>query len=620
MVGRRAKRRVKEMHEVIVPIPTFKDTIAPTHIRFHPGYVNWNEELRKIVGIINYPIYKKDIGTYSKLFSMRGTITTMFCESISNQAFGNAIRKHYNKNASHSKDAKASDALDLGLESIHIEKTIERLSNNQPSIYNVSTFVQASGKTKQELDTNIQKIAATLKHGMQVDNLHYEQKNAFNTLLPINISASIAPLIHRNMPSDSLASFLGFTQSGKYDPNGIYLGNDTSGGQIWVDLFNRDVNNGGTANGNYFIVGNSGEGKTFLQSKVISFLFLTNVKVFVMDIEDEYGDLTKNLGGKNIKLGKENMINILEVRQFGVYEKENDEFEEQVPIALRKTNALSGHISFLRDFFQIYKPISFTERRLDILEIILEKLYNNFHIDYETNLQELKSTDYPIISDLYDLVEKSKSNITVEDLYTVEDLKEIQLALRSMSAGSDSFYFNGHTTITDANLMNFNIHEILTQSKNKQNAIQFNILTYIWSMVSQRQWLIAFIIDELYKLIDEDNILILNYLREMEKRFRKYGAILGKATQNTDDMLLPKIKEKSKALFSISSHKFIFNLGDVDINEAQKLLQLTDGEYEAIKFSDRGKCIYRSGNERYHLSVAKIGYEEEVFGTRSGNN
>lgn len=58
----------------------------------------------------------------------------------------------------------------------------------------------------------------------------------------------------------------------------------------------------------------------------------------------------------------------------------------------------------MKDFFRAYKD--FSDEQLDTLEIILSKLYQNFGITNYTDYDKLKPTDYPIMEDLYALLEK----------------------------------------------------------------------------------------------------------------------------------------------------------------------------------------------------------------------
>ena len=95
-----------------------------------------------------------------------------------------------------------------------------------------------------------------------------------------------------------------------------------------------------------------------------------------------------------------------------------DEDDPLTPETFRKKTVLSQHLSFLRDFFRAYKD--FTDPQIDTIEILLSKLYSRFHISDYTNFSQLKPEDYPVLSDLYDLIEEEYKNYdeAAHNLYT----------------------------------------------------------------------------------------------------------------------------------------------------------------------------------------------------------
>jgi len=90
------------------------------------------------------------------------------------------------------------------------------------------------------------------------------------------------------------------------------------------------------------------------------------------------------------------------------------------------------------------------------------------------------------------------------------------------------------------------------------------------------------------------------------------------ASQNIDDFLIPEIKEFTKPLFSIPTHQFLFNAGNIEPKAYMDTLQLEQSEFELIKYPERGTCLYRCGNERYLLQVIAPEYKQELFGSAGG--
>ena len=91
----------------------------------------------------------------------------------------------------------------------------------------------------------------------------------------------------------------------------------------------------------------------------------------------------------------------------------------------------------------------------------------------------------------------------------------------------------------------------------------------------------------------------IEYIRNAMKRVRKKESSIILASQNIEDFLIPEIREFTKPLFSIPTHQFLFNAGQINPKEYMDALRLETSEFELIKYSERGTCLYQCGNERY---------------------
>ena len=90
------------------------------------------------------------------------------------------------------------------------------------------------------------------------------------------------------------------------------------------------------------------------------------------------------------------------------------------------------------------------------------------------------------------------------------------------------------------------------------------------------------------------------------------------ASQNLEDFDQPGVRELTRPLFAIPTHQFLFNAGTIDKRFYMDLLQLEPEEYELIRQSQRGICLYKCGNERYLLEVHAPSYKEKLFGATGG--
>lgn len=150
-------------------------------------------------------------------------------------------------------------------------------------------------------------------------------------------------------------------------------------------------------------------------------------------------------------------INVLEPRLWT--DTPVTDLTADVPMAFRQERRRSQHIAFLRDFFRCYKD--FSTEQLDTLEILLEKLYLQFHITDQTDFSNLKPEDYPILSDLFKLAERELEcyDDAQNQLYTKDTLRSLTLGLRSISVGAESRFFNDLPTFLMPILLIFVLRE-----------------------------------------------------------------------------------------------------------------------------------------------------------------
>ena len=98
----------------------------------------------------------------------------------------------------------------------------------------------------------------------------------------------------RVLPASSVANLYPFNYSGKTDPHGFYIGRDKFGSNVLVD-FNRRADD--KTNANILILGNSGQGKSYLLKLLLTNLRESGMHICALDPEMEYEDLTNNLEG-----------------------------------------------------------------------------------------------------------------------------------------------------------------------------------------------------------------------------------------------------------------------------------------------------------------------------------
>lgn len=244
------------------------------------------------------------------------------------------------------------------------------------------------------------------------------------------------------------------------------------------------------------------------------------------------------------------------------------------------------------------------------------KLYGKWGVHDGTDFGAMENTAFPILSDLYDLAEQElRAGDPGDRLYTDDMLRDILLRLHSMCRGTDSVIFNGHTNIESDRFNVFGVKSLLQANKNIKDAVLFNTLSYMADLLLTEGNAVA-ALDELYLFLS--NPIAIEHIRALVKRARKRDSLVLMASQNLEDFNIEGIRELTKPLFSIPTHVFLFNAGNIDAKFYMDSLQIEEAEFKLIQYPQRGACLYKCGNERYNLLVHAPKHKEKLFGKAGG--
>lgn len=593
-----------------IRIKDFFDRILPSTIKFLTDHYIVGDSYRCVWAIKEYPPTTEELALFSQLADRNNLTVRLYSRLVDaleqRKIIQNATRR--NKLSTGSNDAVENITAEGNLQDV--VTLIAELRKNKEPLLHCAVYLELKAESMQklrELQSDI--IMELTRSKMSVDRLTLRQKEGFLSVLPCGANM-FKEQFERVLPASSVANLYPFNYSGKTDPKGFFIGRDKYGTNILVD-FDRRADD--KTNANCLILGNSGQGKSFLMKLILTNLRESGKRIISLDPEAEYEELIKALGGCYIDfMSGEYIINPLEPKSFGEADKEYDQF---TPEAFRRVTRLSQHIAYLKNFFRAYKE--FNDEQLDTLEIILTKLYKNFGITDYTDHDKLSKTDYPIMSDLYELLEKEYKGYqhNQKNIYREKTLQELCLGLHSMCIGTESKYFNGHTNIVDDKFLCFGVKGLMDTNRRLKDAMLFNALSYMTNELLGKGNTVA-AIDELYLFLT--NMTAIEYIRNASKRVRKKDSSVILASQNIDDFLIDGVKEYTKPLFSIPTHQFLFNAGNIEPKVYIDTMQLEQSEFDLIKYPERGTCLYRCGNERYLLQVIAPEFKQKMFGKAGG--
>lgn len=589
---------------------TYLDCIAPGVVKFEVDHYIFGSTYRCVWALREYPASTEAQAILRHLGEKSGVTLRIYCRQVSPGEEDRIIDNANKKNKLDGSDPnKLRQTVEAESNLRDVAELVHKMHREHEPLLHCAVYLEMTADSVEglkRLQTDV--LTELVRCKLNVDKLLLRQKQGFCCVSTVGHNA-LGREFERVLPAGSVANLYPFNYSGKTDPKGIYIGKDKYGSNIVVDFDRRESDK---TSANILILGNSGQGKSYLMKLLICNLLEAGKSVISLDAEHELEELCGNLGGCFIDLmAGEKRINVLEVRCWD--EGDTSETDESVPEAFRKSTLLARHISFLKDFFRAYKE--FSDPQLDTIEIMLSKLYQKWGITEETDFRQLAPEDYPILSDLYALMEEELRHYQAGSLYTRELLQEVLLGLHSLCMGADAPFFNGHTNITGDRFLVFGVGGMLTAAKSLRNALLFNVLAYMSDRLLTAGNTVA-ALDELYLWLS--NPVAIEYIRNCMKRVRKRDSALLMASQNLEDFDQEGVREMTKPLFAIPPHQFLFNPGSIGRRFYMDMLQLDEAEFELIRHARRGECLFKCGAERYLLEVKAPPHKAALFGTAGG--
>ena len=609
--GEETSRRKREEGMSGVRMKSFLDMIAPGVIRFYADYYVCGNSFRSVWALREYPTATDEQAILKHLGDMDSVTLRIETRQVTAAEEKKIIANAANKNRMLQNNTTNLQEAVSGANNLQdVTAMLVSMHRNREPLFHTAVYLELSAPDPDALKLLQTQVLTELNRSkLNVDRLLLRQKQGFLSVNPVGKNR-FGEQYERVLPASSVANLFPFNYSGKTDRNGFYIGKDKYGSNILVDFNQRTEDK---TNANILILGNSGQGKSYLLKLILTIMREAGMRVICLDPEHEYTELTHNLGGCFVDLmSGEFVINVLEPKLWDEGESGGD---EDSPAAFRGKSVLSKHLSFLRDFFRCYR--SFTDNQLDTIVLLLSRFYASRGISDETDFGKMKHTDFPTLSEFFDYTEAEflKFDPETRSLYRVENLQEICLELYSMCKGAESKFFNGHTNLTDEEFITFGVKGLLQANRNMKDAMLFNVLSYMSNELLTKGKAVASI-DEFYLFLT--NLTAVEYIRNFSKRVRKKDSSVILASQNLEDFSIEGVREYTKPLFAIPTHTFLFHAGTVDAGFYRDNLQLEDSEYRLIQYPQRGVCLYKCGNERYNLEVHAPEYKEALFGTAGG--
>ena len=567
----------------------FKDFICPDTFEFEKDYFRMGDRYGRVIFLREYAAYIKD-SMVAELCELNRNMmlsvdvipvpTDEAVREVENRLLGVETNiTNWQRKQNQNNNFSAVIPYDLEQQRKESKEFLDDLTTrDQRMMFAVLTMVHTAD-TKEQLDNDTEALLTTArKHLCQFAVLKYQQMDGLNTALPFGVRKIDAL---RTLTTESLAVFIPFRVQEIYHENGVYYGQNVISKNMII------ANRRQLLNGNSFILGVSGAGKSFTAKEEMTNIILTdpNADVIIIDPEREYSPLVRAMLGEVIHISatSENHINAMDMN--------SDYGDGANPVILKSEFILS-----LCE--QLIGGASLGAKQKSIIDRCTASVYRHYQ---QGNYMGVP----PTLQDFREELLKQNE----------PEAQEIALAIELFTDGSLNT-FAKHTNVdTHSRLI---CYDILDLGKQLQPIGMLVVLDSILNRITQNRakGRNTFIfIDEIYLLFQHEYSA--NFLFTLWKRVRKYGAYCTGITQNVDDLLQ---SHTARTMLANSEFIIMLNQASTDRIELAKLLNISDLQMSYITNVGAGQGLLKVGSslvpfvnkfprgtELYKLMTTKFG-------------
>ena len=425
-------------------------------------------------------------------------------------------------------------------------------TRDQRMMFAVLTLVHTAD-TKKQLDNDTEEILTIVRKRLcQMAVLKYQQLDGLKTALPFGVRRIDA---FRTLTTESLAVFMPFRVQEVYDSHGIYYGNNVISKNMILADRRRLLN------GNAFILGVSGGGKSFMaKNEIVNLVLSTDADILIVDPEREYSSLVRALGGSVIEISatSQNHINAMDMSR---------DYGETDPI-IEKSQFLQSLCE------QIVAGHRFQKGQQSIIDRCTENVYRYYK---QGNYMGTPPTLQDFREELLRQPEPEAHSLALE--------------LELFTRGSLNTFAKQTNVDTSNRLICYDILELGEQLRAIGMLVILDSILNRITRNRQQGKQTYIIIDEIYLLFMHEYSA--QFLYKLWKRVRKYGAFCTGITQNVADLLQ---SYTARTMLSNSEFIIMLNQAATDRIELAKLLNISNEQLSYITNVDAGHGLLKVGS------------------------
>lgn len=426
-------------------------------------------------------------------------------------------------------------------------------TRDQRMMFAVVTLVHLAD-SKEELDSDTETLQSIArKHLCQLTTLNWQQADGLVTALPLGLRRIDAL---RTLTTEALAVLMPFKAQEIWDRGGVYYGQNA----ISKNLIVADRRQ--LLNGNAFILGVSGSGKSFSAKKeMVSLALSTEDDIIIIDPESEYRPLVEGLGGQviNISATSPNHINAMDMEQ-GYGDGEN-------PVVLKSEFLLS-----LCE--QLIGAGKLSAKEKSIIDRCTAQVYRDY-------IRGGYQGQAPTLQDFHaELLRQPE-----------KEAADVALAIELFTEGSLNTFAKPTNVDTNARILCYDIRDL---GKQLLPVGMLVVLDSIFNRIIRNRGLKRntwIYIDEIYLLFQHEYSA--NFLFTLWKRMRKYQACGTGISQNIEDLLQ---SHTARTMLANSEFLIMLNQAATDREELARLLNISDNQLSYITNVDSGRGLIKCGS------------------------
>lgn len=521
---------------------------------------------------------------------------------------------------------------DMAAKVYEAKRLREEVRDGYNKIYQVATLATLVSNTPRQLENDCNRLRQTMgRRDIGIKNAIYIQEDCYLSNKPLMFNTMNE---YHTFDKRSLACTFPFTTSNINHRNGIPIGRNIDNGlPVIFDTFDRSLKNY-----NMCIFATTGGGKsTFLKMLAARGATFDEQINICIDIEPEYNDIAKILGGQIITIthNTDTILNFFDVTTEKVKNKLNGKDMEVVNLT-SKINSVTDIILTMAKGFTGSNDEYYNDITRRIIKDCITEIYKDNGINdkpsslYENTASKLndngeliggyRKKDMPTLSDWYKKLEDlAKAN--KKDTYTkyYDYLLSVMKEYTNYTKGGFTA-FDGQSTVnltTDVPFINFDVSSL--NEETELPLAQHIICDYIWETLVKKNdkgKKLRVIVDEAWRMAKIINGKpkfpeALNFLEKLFRRARKKNTSAVIISQQFNEFY----NDLTQSIIRNSDTKVFLPPDDTSIDEIAEVFHLTQGEMNYLKNTKRGEALFKCGSASAKLKVEIPPFELEFVET-----